>query len=191
MFHITVLLLVLISNYVSCQCPIRKDNICCAANCFTCDECDFNSNDYGCCTNLIALSNNYCDQIQRLPCILRDGYHFSLFKRDQDSNNTSTTGTTTYSTTGPVETGTTGSVETGTTSSINTSTNSTNTNDNYVSDIDMLIAWAKSLTIIELSAFIIGCGIVVLFVLYACCCFGRKKPPMKYSHLKGKFNIPE
>ena len=60
--------------------------------------------------------------------------------------------------------------------------------NNKPTDIDVIIAWAKTLEIYQLALFLIGIFIVLMFFVYSCCCFGKKKPPLDYKYISGTIN---
>lgn len=52
-------------------------------------------------------------------------------------------------------------------------------------EYDEISGWLDSLAVYELVLVIIGCCLVLIFLLYVCCCFGRHKPPVKYEEIVG------
>lgn len=53
---------------------------------------------------------------------------------------------------------------------------------------DQIVNWLESLEIYQLVLFIIGCCLVLVFLIYICCCFGNHKPPVKYEYIVGRYS---
>lgn len=163
MFASALLFMMMIIGNSFAQCPVRNGNVCCDNECLTCEICNPNDYEYSeCCANLILKEENYCEEGNPPPCVLKNVIYSSLKvnQRLNDANDTNT---------------------------------NTNTGDSVPHDTDFknLVEWAKNLALYQLILFIAGCTIGLLFIFYACCIFGNKKPPIKYTYLETELKLPE